>query len=682
MNRAPLIVGTIAILGLAITLCYRSPSPGPLSRAHATDVASLPTCEACHAEGGLTAGCLSCHAEIAEQLREKQGLHHPLTSDGPAHCEQCHPEHHGASFDIMEAVAWGAEKRKDFQHDHVDFTLVDAHRELGCEACHKAVFAMPGYAHKPRRKTFLGLSQTCTECHENVHGSEELGDCLQCHGQTAFKPAVGFDHDAHFPLTGGHAAVECKACHVSSGELSFKDVRGTSCAECHESPHRTDWGKKCEDCHDADAAAWSTAASDFPPALHAQSGFALEHPHDKQDCGACHTSGLAYSDRFRKPARAANDCRACHADVHAGQFSERHDSCRDCHAKTHFQPSEFGLDRHTSFPLSGAHAAAECRACHRKEDGVQRFVGTPRRCADCHEDVHAGQFEDSCSTCHTEERFRPSTIGLAEHSSFALKGAHATASCDACHTLDPHGVRRFRDTPRSCSACHDDPHAGQFKSACSDCHNERSFRPSGFGRAEHSSFPLEGAHDAVACIACHKAGPTGVRKFVGTPTKCSACHENPHGEQFTTTPSVTDDCTACHEAGSSSFAIRPFDHKARTGYALLGGHAKARCDQCHRSPKPGQPRRYRSTPKDCASCHADEHRGQFKGRDCRTCHASTHAWPIRRFDHSKTRFPLDGQHQRVSCSGCHAAVKQRDGKLVVHYRPIGTSCKDCHEIHK
>ena len=680
MNRAPLIVGTLAILALAITLCYRSPSPGALSSAHATTASSLPTCDACHAEGGLDAGCLSCHAEIATQLTQETGYHHELIADGAPECARCHPEHHGATFDVMEAVAWRSEKRDAFRHAHTPFDLSGAHDGLGCDACHKVEFAMPGYADKHRRKTFLGLGQTCLGCHEDVHGSQELHDCTRCHGQTAFKPAVGFDHDKHFPLQGGHAAVECKACHVSSNELSFEKVRGTTCVECHADPHQTDWQRSCASCHEADALSWAAAASSITPALHAQTGFNLVRPHDQQDCEACHGKGFAYPERFQTPARAEDRCDQCHADVHAGQFSERFSACLDCHTKTHFVPSAFDAGRHDRFALQGAHAKAECSACHLEEGGVRRFVGTSSRCADCHKDVHAGEFGNECSTCHGEHSFLPSTFGPAQHATFPLKGAHVTTACGDCHTTDAQGVRRFRDTPRACASCHDDAHAGQFQQACAACHNETAFRPSHFGMRDHTMFPLEGAHDAVACIACHATDPAGVRRFVGTTRECASCHENPHGQQFSA-ELAQGDCTACHKAGSASFDIRPFDHDA-TGYALRGKHRAARCNDCHRVPAAGRPRRYRDTPASCSSCHTDEHRGQFGQRDCSTCHESTQAWQLPRFDHGKTRFPLDGQHARVSCSECHTPVRQRDGKRVVQYRPLGTSCKDCHEIRK
>ena len=91
---------------------------------------------------------------------------------------------------------------------------------------------------------------------------------------------------------------------------------------------------------------------------------------------------------------------------------------------------------------------------------------------------------------------------------------------------------------------------------------------------------------------------------------------------------------------------------------------------------------YRGTERSCATCHGDRHRGQFGAARCDTCHSGFHSWEIRRFDHARTRFPLDKTHARVSCDDCHPKVRQRDGRELVQYRPLGTNCKDCHEVER
>jgi hypothetical protein len=85
----------------------------------------------------------------------------------------------------------------------------------------------------------------------------------------------------------------------------------------------------------------------------------------------------------------------------------------------------------------------------------------------------------------------------------------------------------------------------------------------------------------------------------------------------------------------------------------------------------------------CAACHKDPHGGQFarEGRtDCARCHGGS-AWQLRRFDHSKTRFPLDGAHIRAACSACHRQESKK-GQRIVHYSPLDTACRSCHAEKK
>ncbi|MHC4847865.1 MAG: hypothetical protein ACYTEG_05345 [Planctomycetota bacterium] len=572
MSHAPALVGFLALLALAATLVIREPSPGALARSHADIGTTLETCATCHAEDGLDAGCLSCHDAIAKQIESGAGFHAERRSD----CARCHPDHHGESFDVMEAVAWSADERASFDHGHVAFTLAESHEELSCERCHRA----------PR--TYLGLVQQCASCHEDVHGGKLFKDCASCHDQKSFKPATNLDHDRFFPLVGQHREAACARCH--SG-LDYKEVKGKQCRSCHDSPHTFATADGCEECHEGTDRTWRLESFD-----HKRANLALSASHAAAACAQCHEPAAAYEQRFA--ARSMKECRSCHEDVHRGQFEA---ACSDCHSETRFKPARYDRERHESFALNGAHAKAKCNDCHTEVDGTRRFVDTPRSCAACHEDPHDGQLAGSCAACHTEEAFLPARYPLERH----------------------------------------------------------------------KQFPLEGAHGAVACNSCHtKQGET--RRFVGTPKECAACHENPHGDQF-----APKGCATCHT--TARFRIQPYEH---TGYRLEGEHGKADCARCHR--RAGKPpvRVYRGTSRDCASCHRDEHRGQFAPRSCDACHAGFREWELRKFDHSTTRFPLDGRHRRISCDDCHPKVKQRDGREVVQYRPLGHQCKDCHEVER
>jgi hypothetical protein len=617
-------VGTLSIIALVGVVTFEDPSPGDLSRPHAglRRLDTLAGCEECHAKEGLTAGCLSCHGEIRAQQESRSGYHGRIAEE----CASCHPEHNGAEFGLAEAVAWGETGPTGFDHSHLEFTLDGKHEALSCEACHRgphvAPFALAGFPDRKRADTYLGLTQKCAPCHADVHGDNLFLGCQECHDQAAFRPASRFDHARHFVLEGPHREAECSGCHRMAEAKVFHEVKGETCRECHENPHRSGWEAGCEGCHRADDDTWHAAAAAFTPELHSETGFPLLAPHDRLDCVKCHEAPgtLSYEERFPVPepgghAQAEDHCGGCHRDVHSGQFEAKYASCLDCHLRESFEPHQFGE---------------------------------------------------------------------AEHDTFKLAGAHARARCDACHSVDPEtAVRRFVGSPRSCGGCHEDIHEWQFQALsvdgdCSLCHDQSSFTPARFGIAQHSAFPLTGAHLAVSCRDCHKSAAEGrPRRFLGTETRCKSCHADPHGSQFAA-ELKRGDCTSCHRADSRTFAIRPYDHRAEAGYALEGAHAETDCSSCHSGGA------YRGTPTHCGSCHVDVHRGQLARKGvtrCESCHTSSTAWPIPKFDHTRhTRFPLDKAHAKVACAECHLSVRQPDGSAVVQYRPLGTECRSCHEF--
>jgi nitrate/TMAO reductase-like tetraheme cytochrome c subunit len=73
------------------------------------------------------------------------------------------------------------------------------------------------------------------------------------------------------------------------------------------------------------------------------------------------------------------------------------------------------------------------------------------------------------------------------------------------------------------------------------------------------------------------------------------------------------------------------------------------------------------------------HAGQFAengGVNCTRCHNDL-AWKIEDFDHSKTRFPLDGKHSGVSCYKCHKTISG-SGKTYIQYKFNDIRCEACH----
>jgi hypothetical protein len=236
--------------------------------------------------------------------------------------------------------------------------------------------------------------------------------------------------------------------------------------------------------------------------------------------------------------------------------------------------------------------------------------------------------------------FHPSTFTETEHrkTRFPLAGSHRAVACIECHSKDPsphggHGQFRFDDL--TCSRCHEDPHGGQFTAAvssssssardlgCASCHSERSWQETARFDHAQTAFPLEGAHQGVGCMDCHRGSTprTGVNvAFNSAPRACAGCHEDVHGGQFDRN-GVTGDCGKCHT--SSDWNRTTFDHDRYSSFSLTGAHEKVSCSQCHLPATDANRRKvttYRGTPRECSACHSDEQlkderlRKNFDGR--------------------------------------------------------------------
>lgn len=485
--KTPFIFGSVLILGFAIYIAVTYPLPGSLSTAHAgvKGLATLARCTSCHAPAGRAAGCLGCHREIAGQLETDRGYHAHLLAGGEPECAGCHPEHIDGDFAIIGPLAWQGRGPEGFDHPHTPFHLEGRHAGLSCEDCHhregQAPFTLPDYPSIPRPRTFLGLTQECAHCHEQVHGEGLYPACSDCHGQEKFKPPAHFDHDEHFVLANGHAGAPCDGCHVrvspeGSGALSV-GLRGTRCVDCHPAPHRVDWERDCESCHPADASPWSRGGKGLTIAAHALTGFRLDGPHGDVACESCHPESPSFAEKYPDPAssgyrRRRDTCEGCHRDVHGGQFLAAHPHCVDCHDSTHFVPAALGPGDHDIYPLEGAHLGAECNDCHRtgsraaallSSPEIRLYRGTPRECSACHRDVHLGQFQQGgvtrCERCHASAHDWTATrFDHDRDSRFPLEGAHARVDCAVCHprVLLPGDLRvvQYRPLSTKCEDCH------------------------------------------------------------------------------------------------------------------------------------------------------------------------------------------------------------------------------------
>ncbi|HRD54366.1 MAG TPA: hypothetical protein PKY96_17130 [Flavobacteriales bacterium] len=424
---------------------------------------------------------------------------------------------------------------KAFDHALAGYPLEGAHKPLDCRKCH-APDKIKDPVIRSRPKTFMGLDQACLSCHADFHQGSMSKDCRSCHDMAAWKPVKKFDHaKTDFPLRGGHVQVDCKECHKVTTR-NGKDFQ---------------------------------QFADLPHA----------------------------------------DCKACHSDPHKSHFVN---ACAQCHTDEAFK-TFIGKDRFdhntTHFRLLGKHATTDCYQCHKKtsdpEAVFQDRLGVKENdCATCHKDPHEGKFGTECAKCHQEKGFKAlRSMDRFDHAvtDFPLQGKHVGVDCKQCHK-GPYTEPIAFD---ACMRCHEDYHKGEFardgtSPDCLECHSlADGFEVSIYSIEQHkkTAFPLEGAHLATPCFACHmKEPPKWAFRNIGN--TCTDCHENVHGDDFKN-DGVTD-CNRCHVA-DNWFPSR-FDHDF-TAFPLVGEHAKVDCRECHKPLAGSRLPSYRIEKFSCADCH-------------------------------------------------------------------------------
>jgi hypothetical protein len=570
-------------------------SPGELSRPHAS-LEGTANCTKCHPAGGKLSPetCLACHEELRGRIASGKGLHGRMAPAERA-CERCHHEHEGRDYAL---VSWGKEGRATFDHARTGTPLAGKHRKADCAKCHDPrLVADPAVREllvkHPGRRTFLGAPVACWPCHADDHRGQLGTDCARCHVDDAWKPAKRFDHaKAGYKLAGSHAKVACDKCHprrplpppeqgasqvavVSATPSHFKPVRSAGCGDCHKDPHAGKFGAACTSCHVVDGWKRLTGAA-AEKAFHEKTKFPLRGGHVSASCRSCHGPFPGVKERMTGLAFAA--CTDCHADAHAGQLAPAKGdprTCDRCHGVEGWVPVRFEAEEHakTRYPLEGGHRAVACSGCHPRDPAAEaRFPA----------DVRAR---------------------LVSHGR-PVKIAPARLRID-----------RFED----CRTCHKDPHAGQFearlaKQGCEACHVVASYRQLKFDHARDSRFALAGKHAKAACGSCHRPGADGVVRYRPVATACDGCHADPHAGQFAVEAST--DCGRCHDAEGWKKPPKFAHREPFTRFALEGKHAPLACEKCHPEVALAggeKLRRYRPLPTACEGCHADFHKGAFRG---------------------------------------------------------------------
>ncbi len=425
---------------------------------------------------GLERACASCHAD-------------PHRNQLGADCLKCHNQ-----------TEW--KPAAGFDHAKTTYPLTGAHAKVECMKCH----ARPPYDRKDANGKPLAQWKPlphaeCTSCHKDPHAGRFGAACTKCHSTDGFHQikASGFNHDlTKYPLRGRHAGVACASCHDEKKAFGPKP-KFARCTDCHTDAHgglATLAGQPadCAACHDLKGFDQTT----YTAAQHQKSPYPLDGAHARAACEKCHAKAAAGSTaaatlgRARvalRPAKGA--CVDCHTDPHQNRFAQSipapngrtitPKACRDCHSMVRFSPSTYDEIAHRTcvFPLTGAHRATPCQACHAelrapvsrgtlKADAASmrtlRFEGKYRLCVDCHTSPHGKQFDGrkdkgACDGCHGVDAFAPATRFVHNRdSAYKLDGAHAKAACASCHAPQPGPDGRpmviYKPLSSKCEDCH------------------------------------------------------------------------------------------------------------------------------------------------------------------------------------------------------------------------------------
>ncbi|MFY9329767.1 MAG: cytochrome C [Georgfuchsia sp.] len=580
--------------------------------------------------------------------------------------------------------------------------------EHKCDVCHK-------------RFDKEAQAQLCADCHKPIakdradktglHGHLEDATCNRCHGEHNGRKAnisvidkEKFDHDrTGYQLKGGHKTIhmKCESCHAP--KVKFRDTR-KECVSCHRKDdmskgHKGKLGDQCEKCHGEFK--WKEFTYD-----HEKTRFHLAGgKHEKVECKKCHAENR-YKD-------TPLDCHSCHKKIdeekgHKGRYGTK---CESCHtdipkpgairssepqpepdatiATTPLKPWKdihFNHDTDTHYILRGKHVSTKCDTCHLPKIGsLYQKNKLSDKCITCHRKVeqekgHQGKLGEKCETCHNERSWKKTRFDH-DKTDYKLLGKHVDAKCDTCHKGGVTGPNAKLKMEKTCVSCHrkndqEKGHKGRYGEKCEPCHKETDWKTISFNHDKDTKYLLAGKHRQTKCDACHVPEKGLLYQQQKLATNCIACHkkDDKHKGQ------LDQKCEKCHT--EASWKVGNFNHNM-SRFPLVGGHVQIECKKCHDSLA------YRDAKSTCVPCHnkEDVHKRRL-GTACEICH-NTRTWKSWDFDHSKTRYPLDGAHLKVECYGCHKspitgranisrACISCHAKDDVHLGGFSVQCERCH----
>jgi hypothetical protein len=263
--------------------------------------------------------------------------------------------------------------------------------------------------------------------------------------------------------------------------------------------------------------------------------------------------------------------------LHA-QMSEMTGGCLGCH---HYN---------TLGPILSCN---ECHSIERKREDVRvpdLKAAYHQQCLDCH---RQWSHQTECVSCHLEKR-EGKSLDITEITSELLMKSHPVVEEPAKIVYDTE-----YEKGKLVTFFHND-HAKLFGLECVSCHKNEN------------------------CIGCHDLEKInkGENGNYDSPIKIEVAEDERHKRCFDC--HEKDKCSYCHKNNE----MKPFNHKIRTGWALIKYHPDVSCSKCHQNRT-----NYSNIDKECNNCHFD--------------------WNSETFDHNITGLILDEDHIENDCEDCH-----------------------------
>jgi hypothetical protein len=548
-------------------------------------------CANCHhgVFANMSKDCYSCHATTYAGATPP---HNPTSfPTATANCTGCHQQ--AAANHITWAGA------VNYDHTAAGFPLTGNHSTTvrQCDDCHHG--------------NYVTMSKDCASCHTtSTPGYNNPGPGAPAHNATNFPAAL------------------CASCHASAAathtswagatythqQMQLTNAHsGRLCDDCHKGNYTT-VTFNCYGCHQNSVPGYANAANPthspagFPTTNAACMGchntiawrpasfthtatFPLSNSHAGRLCEDCHKGNYA---------TLVNNCYGCHQNSVPGYanaanpphsptaFPTTNTACTGCHTTIAFTPSTF---KHSStpFPLTGAHLAQPCTACHNA--ATWAVQGTGNNCYGCHQNSTPGyatavpphtptNYPIAGCVCHNTTTWLGATSFDHTTVGFPLTGAHSLAQrqCVDCHSVIGYTAQ---STDKDCITCHATaynanvvvkhtaPNFPSTTTACITCHvaaNTSHVTWSNGVFTNHAGvttgLALSGNHGGRLCSDCHVAATTDLKQW----TCAASCHTGSPGFQGHANKSCAGTagfnavkatgtmkaCYTCHPRGTSS----------------------------------------------------------------------------------------------------------------------------------